>query len=118
MSDGDILSSLPLHTQAAVLTFLELTNGTADAYPTIAGEVAVRLRCLVLRGGAVHIPIDDKFDKLDIIAKLDTGILVQAMTVSIVRLLWRIRKGGAAHRPIEERLESEGTIPKLDAGIA
>lgn len=51
-------------------------------------------------------------------AKLDTGIWAQAMTVSIVRLRCLVRRGGAVHMPIQERLEREETIAKLDAGIA
>jgi hypothetical protein len=61
------------HAQAAAVIFCEKANGTADAYPTTE-EVVVRLLCLVLSGGAAHIPIEDKLDRLDIMAKLDAGI--------------------------------------------
>jgi hypothetical protein len=96
-------------TQAATLPFREV-KGTADAYLTTED----RLLCLVRSGGAAHIPIDDKLDILDIIAKLDTGIWAAEITASIVRLRCRLRRGGAAHRPMEERLEREEVIVILD----
>lgn len=68
-----VTSSLRL-AQATALTFLVKAKGTADAYPTTEVDVAVRLLCLVLKGGAAHMPIEDKFDRLDIIARLDSGI--------------------------------------------
>ena len=59
-------------------------------------------------------PMDDKLDILDIIAKLDTGIWAPEMTASMVRLRCLVRRGGATHRPMEERLEREDVIDILD----
>lgn len=63
-------------------------------------------------------PMDERFDKDDIIARLDAGIEVQARTASIVRLRWRVRRGGAAFMPIHDRLDMEAPIAMLDAGTA
>jgi len=62
--------------------------------------------------------MDDKLDRLDIIARLDTGICAEDITASIVRLLSRVRSGGATHRPMEERLDKEDVIDVLDGGMA
>jgi hypothetical protein len=100
-----------LSAQAATLPFRGV-KGTADAYPTTED----RLRCLVLSGGAAHIPMDDKLDILDIIAKLDTGIWAAEITASMVLLRCLVRRGGAAHSPMDERLEREDVIDILDWG--
>jgi hypothetical protein len=70
-STSDLRINLRKSHQATELTCFDNAKGIAEAYPTT--RVAPRLLCLVLNGGAAHIPIDDRFDSDDIMARLDTG---------------------------------------------